>query len=286
MNVHSILLATDFSSCSEAALQFARFIAKRYKATLLIAHVIAESVYKDVPNELMQEAKARTTANARTKLQQLRQNLNEGAVDLLLVEGPVADTLLSISESRHIDLIVAGTRGHRRIQRLLLGSVAEKLSRQARCPVLVVPESAVSYNSEIAMSTILCPTNFSVRSRAALEQAWELAKTFSAHILLMHAVDMSTPGREDRIEQRNATEERMKSMRAALLSSEKTSPEVEFVVEFGPIAATIARVAAERGASLIVLSIQRGKPIVAHLPPEITYSVAQLVSCPVLTIAS
>lgn len=284
MNVQNILLATDFSSCSGAALQFAQFIAKHCAATLLIAHVISESVYKDVPAELMQEAKARTAVDARAKLGQMRQHTNAASVELLLEEGPVADTLLAISESRHIDLIVAGTRGNRRIQRLLLGSVAEKLSRQARCPVLVVPESAVSYNSKIGMETILCPTNFSERSQAAVKQAWGIAKTFSAHILLMHAVDMPSLDRAKRIERRNAIEERMKSMRA-LLSSEEAGPEVEFVVEFGPIVRTIARVAAERGASLVVLSIQRGKPALAHLPPEITYSVAQLVSCPVLTIA-
>lgn len=285
MNIHNILLATDFSSCSEAALQFARFIAKHYKASLLIVHVISESVYKDVPPELMQEAKARTTADARAKLERLRQHTNDASVELLLEDGQVADALLGISESRGIDLVVVGTRGHRRIQRLLLGSVAEKLSRQARCPVLVVPDSAVSYDSEIGLKTILCPTNFSERSRAALKQAWDLAKSFSAHILLMHAVEDSTLDRANRLEQRNATEERMKSI-SALLVSEKASPEIEFVVEFGPIAQAIARVAAEREVSLIVLSIQRSKPVVAHLPPEITYSVAQQVSCPVFTIAS
>jgi nucleotide-binding universal stress UspA family protein len=218
-------------------------------------------------------------------LERLRQHTNDASVELLLEDGQVADALLGISESRGIDLVVVGTRGHRRIQRLLLGSVAEKLSRQARCPVLVVPDSAVSYDSEIGLKTILCPTNFSERSRAALKQAWDLAKSFSAHILLMHAVEDSTLDRANRLEQRNATEERMKRI-SALLVSEKASPEIEFVVEFGPIAQAIARVAAEREASLIVLSIQRSKPVVAHLPPEITYSVAQQVSCPVFTIAS
>lgn len=283
MKVQNVLLAMDFSRCSEAALYFARFVAKRYKAKLILAHVISESVYKDVPPELMQEAKTRTTAEALAKLERLGQFVQDLQSEFVLEEGPVADTLLALTESRQIDLLVVGTQGHRRIQRLLLGSVAEKLSRQAGCPVLVVPEPALSYDSQIRLKTILCPTNFSERSIAALKHAWELAKNFSAHILLLHVVESSLT-RAESMQQRIVIEERLSRLRSSL--SNGSSPEIGFIVEFGAIAQTIARVAAEREASMLVLSIQRGKPIVAHLPPEITYSVAQQVSCPVLTIAS
>jgi len=285
MNIRNILLATDFSRCSDVALQFAVFVAERYAAKLLIVHVISESVYKEVPPEILDEAKTRITADAQAKLQRCRQLAKASAVDVLLEEGPVADTLLAIAESRAIDLLVVGTRGHRRIERLLLGSVAEKLSRQARCPVLVVPESALPYGSEISLNTILCPTNFSDRSKAALKQGWEMAKIFSGRILLLHVVEDSTPSRAERLQQRTIIEERLSRLSSSI-SDGADSPEIELTVEFGPIAQSITRVAAERGASLVVLSIERNKPVLAHLPPTITYSVAQQVSCPVLTIAS
>ncbi|MGE5109656.1 MAG: universal stress protein [Acidobacteriaceae bacterium] len=285
MSIRNILLATDFSRCSEVALQFAVFVAERYKAKLLMVHVISESVYKDVPPEILDEAKIRIRADAQAKLQWSRQLVKELPVEVLLEEGPVADTVLALSESRAIDLLVVGTRGHRRIERLLLGSVAEKLSRQARCPVFVVPESAFSYGSEISLNTILCPTNFSDRSKAALKHGWEMAKMFSGRMLLLHVVEGSTPSRADRIQQRMVTEQRLSRL-SSLVSNGAASPEIELTVEFGSIAQSIARVAAERGASLVVLSIERNKPVVAHLPPTITYSVAQQVSCPILTIAS
>lgn len=285
MNIQNILFATDFSRCSEVALQFAVFVAERYEAKLLMVHVISESVYTDVPPEILAEAKTRITADAQAKLQWSRQLAKALKADILLENGPVADTLLAISESRAIDLLVVGTRGHRRIQRLLLGSVAEKLSRQARCPVLVVPESALIYGSEISFNTILCPTNFSDRSKAALKEAWEMAKIFSARILLLHVVEDSTASRAERIQQRTNVEEKLSRLSSSV-SDGAVSPEIELTVEFGPIAQSITRVAAERGASLVVLSIERNKPVLAHLPPTITYSVAQQVSCPVLTIAS
>lgn len=285
MSIQNILLATDFSRCSEVALRFAVFVAERCRAKLLMVHVISESVYKDVPPEILDEAKTRIRTDAQAKLEWSRQLAKDLAVDVLLEEGPVADTLLAISESRSIDLLVVGTRGHRRIERLLLGSVAEKLSRQARCPVFVVPEAAFSYGSEISLNTILCPTNFSDRSKAALKQGWEMAKIFSGHMLLLHVVESSTPSRADRIQQRMEIEGRLSSLSSSV-SDGASSPEIELTVEFGEIAQSIVRVAAERGASLVVLSIEKREPVVAHLPPTITYSVAQRVSCPVLTIAS
>src|SRR5512142_1791454 len=113
MNIQNILFATDFSRCSEVALQFAVFVAERYRAKLLMVHVISESVYADVPPEILDEAKIRIRADAQAKLEWSRQLARDLAVDVLLEEGPVADTLLAISESRAIDLVVAGTRGHR-----------------------------------------------------------------------------------------------------------------------------------------------------------------------------
>jgi nucleotide-binding universal stress UspA family protein len=223
-------------------------------------------------------------SDARRKLEYFRQLAHDVPVDLLLERGPIAETLLAVAESQHVDLIVAGTQGYGRMERLLLGSVAEKLSRQSPCPVVVVPEAAASYDVDFHLRTVLCPTNFSERSQAALKQAWDLATGFSARILLLHVVEDSGLSRADRIEQNNAVENRLIQITSSLLSG-KVSPEVEFVVEFGPIAQTIIRVSAEREANLVVLSIQRDKPVVAHLPPEITYSVAQRVSCPVLTIA-
>ena len=280
MNLRNILFATDFSSCSEAALQCAAAVAKRFQSRLIVVHVISETLFADVPAEILTEARTRTIADVRKKLEELGSRLQ---AEIVLEEGPVADVLLALAESRSIDLFVVGTQGHGRLQRLLLGSVAEKLSRQSRCPVLVVPETSLS-NRESDVSTILCPTNFSDRSVAALKQTWQLAKVFSAQIILLHVLELAL-SRGDRIIQRTIAEEPLSRLSSSLSAGER-SPAAELAVEFGTPADTIVRVATERDADLIVLSIQRGKPVVAHLPPEITYSVAAQAPCPVLTIAS
>jgi len=285
MNIHNILLATDFSPSSKAALKYAAFAAKRCNCHLFVVHVISESVYTDVPPEILAKAKTHTLADARRRLERLRSGLKDIQTEFILKEGLVADTLLALTESKSVDLVVLGTRGHRRIERLLLGSVAEKLSRQASCPVLVVPDSAVSYLSKVTINSILCPTNFSQRSTAALQQAMRFANDLSARVILLHVVEDSTLDRADRIASSTAVKQRLSSLSSSWSSGEP-SQQAELVVEFGAPARTILRVAAERHIDLIVLSIQRAKPVAAHLPPEITYSVVQLSQCPVLTIAT
>ena len=88
--------------------------------------------------------------------------------EFIIQEGSPSEVLLWLSEIKSVDLLAVGSHGHRRMQRLLLGSVAEKLSRQARCPVLVTPESSLP--QKFSLRTILCPTNFSERSAAALKK--------------------------------------------------------------------------------------------------------------------
>ena len=160
MKIHNILLATDFSPSSQAALQYAVVVAKRYQANLVVVHVVSESVYAEVPSELLAEAKTRTIADVRTRLEQFRPGLEELQTEFILEEGHVADTLLALTQSKSIDLVIVGTRGHRRLERFLLGSVAEKLSRQAGCPVLVVPESAVSYEERSQRERFFAPRTF------------------------------------------------------------------------------------------------------------------------------
>ena len=81
----------------------------------------------------------------------------------------VADSVLRLVSEYNIDLLVVPTRGYRHLKRLLLGSAAEKLVRQAFCPVLVVPlQARLSSDQALGIRRIVCPTGFSPASSAAL----------------------------------------------------------------------------------------------------------------------
>lgn len=284
MDLQNILIGTDFSPWSEAALRCAAALAKRFQARLFVVHAIADSMYANVPPELLAEAKTRTIADARRKLEEISSRFSGLQTQIILEQGPPSEVLLRLAEAKSIELLVVGTQGHASIKRFLLGSVAEKLARQSRCPVLVTPESSLPVE-EFTLKTILCPTNFSERSIGALKYAWAFATTFSAHIILMHVVQDQILSRADRISQTTKAEGPMSRLSSSLSAGDR-SREAELAVEFGAPAETIIKVAGERNADLIVLSIQRDKPLVAHLPPEVTFLVAAQAPCPVLTLAT
>ena len=289
MDLQNILIGTDFSPWSEAALRCAAALAKRFQARLFVVHAIADSMYANVPPELLAEAKTRTIADARRKLEEISSRFSGLQTQIILEQGPPSEVLLRLAEAKSIELLVVGTQGHASIKRFLLGSFAEKLARQSRCPVLVTPESSLPVE-EFTLKTILCPTNFSERSIGALKYAWAFAKTFSAHIILMHVILMHVVqdqilSRADRISQTTKAEGPMSRLSSSLSAGDR-SREAELAVEFGAPAETIIKVAGERNADLIVLSIQRDKPLVAHLPPEVTFLVAAQAPCPVLTLAT
>jgi universal stress protein E len=284
MDLTNILIGTDFSPWSEAALRCAAVLAKRFQARLFVVHAIADSIYANVPPELLAEAKTRTIADARRKLEEISSRFSGLQPEIILEQGPPSEVLLRLAEAKSIELLVVGTRGHVAIKRLLLGSVAEKLARQSRCPVLITPESSLPVE-EFTLKTILCPTNFSERSTGALRYAWAVAKTFSAHIILLHVVQDQILDRADRISQTTKAERPMSRLSSSLAAGDR-SQEAPLAVEFGAPAERIVKVAGERNADLIVLSTQRDKPVIAHLPPDVTFLVAAQAPCPVLTSAT
>jgi nucleotide-binding universal stress UspA family protein len=74
----------------------------------------------------------------RARLQQLRPEDSKVLVEHRLVQGGAAEEILQVAQDRKCDLIVMGTHGRRGFGRMLMGSVAEQVVREASCPVLTV----------------------------------------------------------------------------------------------------------------------------------------------------
>lgn len=122
-----ILAATDFSDNAEAAVAFAVRTAGALGARLHLLHVLSPAAEKDVTRLL--------TDAARTA----------GPIVAVVstAAGNPAEEILSYAAKHGIDLIVLGAHGRTGLSRLLLGNVAERVLRAARCPVLVVPAGPV-----------------------------------------------------------------------------------------------------------------------------------------------
>ena len=137
-----ILVPTDFSEPSAAALQYARTVATKFGGTLHVLHVIedpyraayASEVYvpelAGLREDLIADAEARMKAELHpSDYTQL------GATAEALIGTP-AWTIVEYATGHGIDLIVMGTHGRGGVSHLLMGSVAEKVVRTASCPVL------------------------------------------------------------------------------------------------------------------------------------------------------
>jgi nucleotide-binding universal stress UspA family protein len=147
--IRKILVPIDFSEGSEPAIALAATLARTFKASIELVHVWQPPALIPLPVAVVpsgavampinMEELARSTAGAEMK--QVADRLrDEGVSDVRYRVGiglPGRD-IVELAELGHFDLIVMGTHGRGGIARALLGSVAEKVVRHAKCPVVTV----------------------------------------------------------------------------------------------------------------------------------------------------
>lgn len=133
IRIRKILYATDFSSHSNQAYFHAVALAESHGASLTI-------VFVHTPAFRAPEGAGRAADRDywRTQLEQIRPVDSRIPVHHVLLEGDPAAEIVRHAEDSAIDLIVMGTHGRSGLERLLMGSVAEKVMREAPCSVLVV----------------------------------------------------------------------------------------------------------------------------------------------------
>lgn len=134
----TVLLPFDFSAAAREAVATAkRFTASDQRLHLLhvIPHVEAAS-----PAFLVGEIQTeRLLERARAELGQVAESCGAGGAQLDLRMGEPAREILDYAQEIDADMIVIPSRGKTGVRRWMLGSVAERVVRRARCPVLVLP---------------------------------------------------------------------------------------------------------------------------------------------------
>jgi universal stress protein A len=144
IDLHRILVPTDFSKHSEVALTYAAALAEKFGAQLLLLHVVqdlalfipdAVAVAPPIAAPVEQFAAA-----AREALERVARadNLKRLNVRREVREGTPFYEIIRFAKEGDVDLIVMGTHGHSGLTHVLLGSVTEKVVRKAPCPVLTV----------------------------------------------------------------------------------------------------------------------------------------------------
>jgi nucleotide-binding universal stress UspA family protein len=145
INLKHILVPTDFSEGSDAAVGYARALAGTFGASIDLLHV-AENVFtRAFAGEGyvagLPELQAEIERAAREQLAELLIDDDVPKLDaksVVITSNATANEIVNYARTNGIDLIVMGTHGRSGISHFLLGSVAERVVRTAPCPVLTL----------------------------------------------------------------------------------------------------------------------------------------------------
>lgn len=195
-----ILVPLDGSALAEAILPLAGTLARAHRAELLLLRAVPPRSDRAEPEE----------REARTYLARLSERLHDRSLETVRVLVPHGKPDLAIAEAaaeRHVDLIAMTTHGRTGLSRLLLGSVAESVVRQAPAPVLVV-RGEPSWGGQIRQ--VLVPLDGSELSGAILPVVERLAGPFEFVIHLLHAMEPlpAAAGAAARVEEIHALRQR------------------------------------------------------------------------------
>ena len=294
-----ILCPVDFSDFSRHALDEAIAIAHLFDGCVTALHVFPVAVPAD-PFAGLPEFQPFTLTD-RHRAHILRQlsafATTEGAeprrTTVELREGTDIDLqILEVADQIKPDLIVMGTHGRSGFQHFMLGSVADKVLRKSRYPVMTVPQKGPDAvpMGPAPFARILCGIDFSECSLAALRHAVSLAAQAGAHLDVLSvvqlipmyettgAVPLYYPGLLDDL--KGDIQKRLDS----IVTDTAPGVDVERFVTTGSPYREIVRVAGERNADLVVLGAYSHGTIDHMFFGSTTNHVVRQAACPVLSV--
>ncbi|MGQ0736730.1 MAG: universal stress protein [Acidobacteriota bacterium] len=292
-----ILCPVDGSDFSRRALAYATAVAEWYDASVTAVSVrprlLPSALWSGFPGPMPVGGPAAPPVDEQGVQKFVRQAAGDSVVTVV-TEGSVVEEILRVASSLPADLVVMGTHGAGGFDRLLLGSVTERVLRKAPCPVLTVPKHASDARpaTPLSFQTIVCAIDFSAESLRGLEFALSLAQETDGQIVFVHALE-GLDG-EDVIRTAHFNVPEFKRLRehdaqarlAALVPAdarEWCTPRIE--VGHGKAYREVLRIADEAAADLIVLGV-RGHGAVATLFGSTTQHVLRSAGCPVLTVSA
>lgn len=280
-----VIVATDFSPASAAALAIAARVARIFKTKVTILHIfqyVAQHHYK-VPVDWMI---ATIRKDIQEKLGKAKQALCEAEIEteVRMIDGGMpAQEILSFVQSHGNPLLVIGTHAVGGMERFVLGSTAEEVLRQARCPVMTVgPHISVSTCINPHFHKILYSTDFSEASLAAVPLVIAFQRPSGASLRVLHVAGGSESGIP-------AEEQRFDPIRKALrehLDHLCVDREEYVVLHEDVVSQAIVNQAERYPADLLILGVRRTSAYAAHVSPKIAFQTIAAVPCPILSVSS
>jgi nucleotide-binding universal stress UspA family protein len=273
LSIRRVLFPTDHSSSAEHAYTCAVRLAAGVGAELHVLHV----VLPDIDEQRITGEEAPSAGGSEGLVVHHRTRIGESP----------AEEIVAYCEDEDIDVVVLGTLGRTGLRRLLLGSVAERVVREAPCPVLTVPLRSPGQS----VARILAAVDLSEFSLSTLAHARDFAELHGAHLDVLHVLqEVIIPSAYGPELAPMVTPELEAQSRRALdqLVSDVGSGDVsiEAHVSIGYPATEILRFADEYGVDLIVMATHGLTGLEHFLIGSVTEKVVRKAPCPVFTVRS
>ncbi|HET7221463.1 MAG TPA: universal stress protein [Vicinamibacterales bacterium] len=290
IEIKNVFCPVDFSTCSAHALDHAGAIARWYQAKLTLLYVFPNLPAVDLPPIVLSDQERERLSS---DLKEFARRVQGVDIDVHVREAPdVHSEINAMAEHCHADLLVLGSHGRSGLNRLLLGSVTERVIRKPPCPTMVVPEAAAGHDPSqpVRFQRILCPVDFSAPSTRALAYATALAEEADARLLALHVIEIPPEWRERsvaahvNVDQVRAAAEAasLRRLRAMIPEEARTYCTVETAVEEGAAYKQILKVAQDRTIDLIVMGTHGHGMLNAMLSGSTTARVVRAATCPVI----
>ncbi len=186
-----VLIATDFSEYSKVALDICLGVSKCMKTKLYVLHTI-EKFPHDYKNLLSSAAHADIKQRLEEEaMEKIKGVISEGLweqeeiVPVVRFGKPFIE-IIQVAKEKKVDLLAMGTHGRAGMDRVILGSVAERVVRKAGCPVMVIRG-----RKYVGFKRIIVPIDFSDCSRKALEYAAATARAHKSKLTILHIYEES-----------------------------------------------------------------------------------------------
>jgi nucleotide-binding universal stress UspA family protein len=290
----TILFAADFTEKSRAAFRFACSLADERETQLSVLHVIErmpvveQSVAFGDKGKLIPLVEGGLGHHAALEQRLHEMYVPERSLDVSfhVRDGFPVDEVLRMADEISSDLVVLGTHGRTGLSRLLTGSVAEGILQKSRCPVAVLRSSADS--PEIGpIATVLCATDFSTASEAAVQVARSIAREHGAKLIVAFVIpiDVVVDGSLISAPAPQSYRDALESVRTRLEGPDLKHP-VEVRLGEGDIASELRRLSDAAGVDLVVIGTHGRSGLRRFLMGSVAESVLRSSRSPVLAVKS
>ena len=287
-----ILCPVDFSEFSIRAYHYALSLAAHYRANVVVQNIVEiwrypYADYVASQGDYQEFCRALREGGEEKLREFVKQHPHDDTQPELAVhEGIAADCILSFVKARKTDLIVMGTHGRRGFDRMVLGSVADRVMRQAPCPVLTIckapPESTAGEERHPVhhLNRILYCTDFSENSAPALNYAISATEEYDAELTLLHVLE-EIPSPAKKTEAIATATEQLDKL---IPAKERNKLKIKTAVRIGKPYQQIIQFAKEGQIDMVAMGVSGRGALDRAVFGSTTYRVIQLGPCPVLAV--